>query len=79
MRTAERHRNSERLTFGDDNIGAALARRFQKPERNRFRDDDNQQCADGVSFFRQTFEIFDTAEKVWRLHDESGGFIVEFI
>ena len=34
--STKRQRHTERLTFGEDDVGAARSRRFQQPERHGF-------------------------------------------
>ena len=69
VRPAERRRNSKRLSFGDDHVGAVGAGRLVQAERNRI-GDDNQKSASAVNRVGEAGNRFALTEEVGILDDQ---------
>src|SRR5256714_11300312 len=67
VRAAEGDGHAEGLPLGDDDVSAARAWRAKHSERRALRDDDDQERARRVNLVRESFQVFDAAEEVWRL------------
>ena len=76
VRPAERRRNSKRLSFGDDHVGAVGAGRLEQAERDRIGHDD-EQSAGAVHRVGQAVDRFALAEEVGILDDQRGGVLIE--
>ena len=73
MGSAEIERVAERLALGGDDVGAHLARRADRAERQDLGHDDDEQRAGVVADSRQLRIVADLAVKIRVLHDDAGG------
>ena len=74
--TAEVEAVAERLALAEGDVGAALARRLEDPERHRVGGDDQQ----GAVLLRrgaERLDVLDRAEEVGALEDHRGGLAVD--
>ena len=76
MWPAEGSRQSKRLAFSDDEVGAVFAGRFEQTERNRI-DDDDEQRARTMNCFGQPFDCLKLPEEIRVLNDQSGDVLIE--
>jgi len=70
------HRDAERLTFGDRDVGTILAGPAQNAQADRIERNDRE-SSDGMSQFRQLVGFLQTAEEIRMLENQTGRLVVE--
>src|SRR5689334_16417807 len=77
MRSAKIERIAERLAFGGDNIGAHLAGRAKRTEREDFGDDHHEQGPRIVADAPELRIILDFTKEIGVLYDDTGGITID--
>src|ERR1700756_5551565 len=77
MRSAKIERIAERLAFGGDNIGAHLAGRAKRTEREDFGDDHHEQGPRIAADAPELRIILDFTKEIGVLYDDIGGITVD--